>query len=271
MVAMSGGAGAKEIILYDPQERANRFRWLVAPGTMACAPVAFHGGVLASYLDGRVALLDPQGSGNLAPPFLPELRGLTPWNWRLPAVLGPNEVVLCDGDKRIYNLHVEQRAEPSLVAAAATKAERPIVSGMAGVGRVVYAVDATDTVVAFELPKLAPGAKHRLTGHCTWGPYRVGRHVLLATDKGLYAFDDQQHLAWQAATAYGPPVGLPLAAGEHYLLASKGGVIFRIAAADGKEAGKADTGCPLSTGPVLVGDRLFVGGSDGSVNAVKRP
>ena len=271
MVAMSGGAGAKEIILYDPQERANRFRWLVAPGTMACAPVAFHGGVLASYLDGRVALLDPQGSGNLAPPFLPELRGLTPWNWRLPAVLGPNEVVLCDGDKRIYNLHVEQRGEPSLVAAAATKAERPIASGLAGVGRVAYAVDATDTVVAFELPKLTPGAKHRLTGHCTWGPYRVGRHVLLATDKGLYAFDEQQHLAWQAATAYGPPVGLPLAAGEHYLLASKGGVIFRIAAADGKEAGKADTGCPLSTGPVLVGDRLFVGGSDGSVNAVKRP
>ena len=35
MVAMSGGAGAKEIILYDPQERANRFRWLVVPGTMA--------------------------------------------------------------------------------------------------------------------------------------------------------------------------------------------------------------------------------------------
>ena len=99
----------------------------------------------------------------------------------------------------------------------------------------------------------------------------MGRHVLLATDKGLYAFDDRQQLAWEAALAYGPPVGLPLAAGEYYLLASKSGVISRIAVADGKEAGKVDTGCPLSTGPVLVGDRLFVGGSDGSVNAVKRP
>ena len=65
--------------------------------------------------------------------------------------------------------------------------------------------------------------------------------------------------------------GVPCIAGDDMILAARGGVIWRISTADGKEQGKADAGCPLGTGPVLVGGRLIVGGSEGSVLEVKKP
>jgi outer membrane protein assembly factor BamB len=272
MLAMSGGAGAKDIALYDPaeQQRASRFRWLIAPDKMACAPVAYRGGVLASCPDGRVVLLDPQSSGNMASPFVPDLKYVTAWTWRPPAVADSGEAILCDGDRRFYVVGVEKRAQPALVGSAAVKSEQSIASATAAVGRVVYVVDATNTLLSFELPRLTPGAKHQLAGHCVWGPCPAGRHVLLATDKNrLYAFDDQQQLAWETATDGGLPVGHPLVAGSDYWLASQSGVMLRIGAADGKVAAKIDTGCPLCTGPMLLGGRLFVGGSDGSVNEVQ--
>ncbi len=109
-------------------------------------------------------------------------------------------------------------------------------------------------------------------GRPAWGPRCVGKLVLVTTDKDLlYALDDQQAVAWQAALRYGPLAGSPWLARDSYYLASKQGTVWRIAAATGEEQAKAETNVPLGAGPVLVGERLFVAGQDGVVYEVKRP
>ena len=71
--------------------------------------------------------------------------------------------------------------------------------------------------------------------------------------------------------AYGPLAGAPLAVGDHLLLASRSGVVWRIDAANGKELGKVEVGSPLGAGPTALGDQLLVGGHDGTLYEVRQP
>ena len=83
--------------------------------------------------------------------------------------------------------------------------------------------------------------------------------------------DEQQQVVWQSVLAYGPLVGTPYLIGDEIFLSARGGMVCRISAADGKELGKVDAGCPLGTGPLVVGERVIVGGHEGSLLEVKKP
>ena len=274
MFAMTNGPGSQQIILYDPQvaEKEKRYRWLWVPVAMACSPLALDDGILAPCRDGQVFLLDPKSAGNMADPFQPSFKSATAWKWGQPDTAGPHEAVLSDGDKRIYLFHLKKEAAGMRLEAEETLFAKPIVSRVGVTGNVAYMIDSGGAAVAFELPKLTPGKVQPLGGLCVWGPQRVGKYVLLATDKDrLFCFDDRQQLLWEQAMPQGPLAGTPLADGDHYLLAARSGVICRVAAATGEQLAKTDVGCPLGTGPVLLGQRLFVGGHDGSFYEVKRP
>lgn len=107
---------------------------------------------------------------------------------------------------------------------------------------------------------------------CVWGPQRVGKLVLVATEKDrLFAINQQQQVVWQSALGYGPLAGTPYLSGNEIFLSARGGTVWRISAADGKELGKVDAGCPLGTGPLVVGPRVIVGGHEGSLLEVKKP
>jgi outer membrane protein assembly factor BamB/TolA-binding protein len=277
MMALTARDGSQDIFLYDPA-MPERFRYLLVPKPLACAPVAAAGGLLAPCKDGSVHLLDLKGSGKLAEPFLREGAEGTEWSWHA-AALGEKEAVLSDGQKRLYRMTV-QGSPPKLAAAReemagageATARNRTLVSPVAVVGNVAYVVDSDGAAAAFSLPDLKPGKRQPLEGRCVWGPKCVGKLVLLATDKDrLYSLDDQQNVAWRTPLRHGPLAGSPWLAADSYYLAASGGTVWRIAAAGGEEQGKAEAGVPLGTGPVLLGERLFVSGQDGTVYEVKRP
>ncbi len=100
----------------------------------------------------------------------------------------------------------------------------------------------------------------------------MGDHVLLATDDDqLYCLDSAQKTVWQVALPYGRLAGAPLLVDSQYVLAAANGVIWRVESATGKEVGSVETGYPLGTGPVRLGDVLLVGGHDGSLYKVKMP
>jgi outer membrane protein assembly factor BamB len=134
------------------------------------------------------------------------------------------------------------------------------------------AADASDSLLSFELPQFTPGTSLVLGSHRAWGPQRVGKLVLVATEKNrLLAIDQQQKVVWQSFLSYGPLAGVPYLSGDEIFLSARGGMLWRISAADGKELGKADAGCPLGTGPVVLGGRVIVGGHEGSLLEVKKP
>ncbi len=288
--AISGGAETTSIAIYDPQEQDRQFRWLVTPASLAAAPASFAGGVLAPCVDGQVLLLDPLAREDMmAKPYKISLPGVTAWNWRQPQIYpaqpAPNEIeggklaVLCDGDHRVITVGLAEGTPPELTEArAAPLSKAVLVSPVAVLGQSVYVVDAGNNLLSFVLPDLSPGKSTALGGHCAWGPQAVGKLVLVATDSGprgargrLFALDAAQQVVWQTNLNYGPLAGTPTAAGNDIYLSSQSGIAWRIAAADGKELGKVDAGCPLGTGPLLIGNRFIVGGHDGSLLELAKP
>jgi hypothetical protein len=101
--------------------------------------------------------------------------------------------------------------------------------------------------------------------------------VLLATGldnlgrSRLSCRDADGREVWKVDLPYGPLAGTPLEIDGTYLLAATSGVIWRVESATGKELAKIETGCPLGTGPVRLGDQLLVGGRDGSLYKVEQP
>jgi hypothetical protein len=273
LYALTSGADTKEIAIYDPQEQDKHFRWLLCPRELAAAPGAFASGLLSPCVDGKVFLLDPLGRQDmLAKPYAPSVTGVNTWDWRTPQAAGDKLAILCDGDRRMIAVQVSAGDEPALAETAVTISKRQLVSSIIVLGKTVYVVDATDALLSFELPGLSPGKTQNLAGHWNWGPYRAGKLVLAATDKNqLLALGEDQQIAWQANLAHGPLAGAPCAAGGDIYLPAKSGILSRISAADGKEQGKVDAGCPLGTGPLLIGTRMIVGGHDGSLLEVKKP
>ena len=274
MFVMTSGPGSQQIILYDPlvAEKEQRYRYLWVPSATACTPLGLGDGILTPCRDGQVFLLDTVSARNLAPPFLPPVKSVTVWKWTQPDLAGQNEAVLSDGDKRIYLVHLKKQGDAVRLEAEETLSAKAIVSRVAVTGNVAYMVAADDSAVAFELPKMTPGKSQPLGGSCVWGPRRVGTHVLLATDKNrLFCFDDRQQLVWEKDLPDGPLAGTPLLDGDHYLLASRSGVIARVAAATGEPVARVNVDRPIRTGAVLLDKRLFVGGHDGSLFEVKRP
>jgi len=278
LLVMAFATGEKQLPVFDPQE-ANRFRWLFLPDPLRGHPIAFSDGLLAPCEVGQVFLLDPRSGDKRAEPFQPALEGGVRVAWSRPVPVaaggvsdGESEFLVAEAHTGLYRVGIKDQPKRHLAMLAHADLTEPLVSPLAVLGQVAYAVDAADSLCAFELPKLTPGRPQPLGAKCLWGPGRVGDHVLLATDDDqLYCLDAKQQIVWQVALAYGPLAGAPLEADGHYLLASASGVIWRVEPATGRELAKLETGYPLGTGPVRLGDGLLVGGHDGSLHKVPLP
>jgi outer membrane protein assembly factor BamB len=275
--AMTSGADTRQIVIYDPKEQDKQFRWLLCPREMSVPPVAFAGGLLTACVNGQVFLLDAEALGNMAKPLEPVVQGVNTWEWQAPVAVDDQQAVLCDGDRRLMAVRIGTDDEKALVESAETLAKSSLVSPIAVLGKVLFVVargaaDASDSLLSFELPQFTPGTSLVLGSHRAWGPQRVGKLVLVATEKNrLLAIDQQQKVVWQSFLSYGPLAGVPYLSGDEIFLSARGGMLWRISAADGKELGKADAGCPLGTGPVVLGGRVIVGGHEGSLLEVKKP
>jgi hypothetical protein len=278
LLAMTAGEGSDQIAVFDPQHpggtRPKQLRWLKLPDVLACPPIAWAGGLLAPCKVGQVFLLDARSGNHQTEPFQPWLESGVELPWRLPADAGKYGAVLADGRSGLYRVQIEPQPKPHLEARDRHALSQPIVSPVAVVGDVAYAVDAAGALAVFKLPELTPVQQlgQPLSGRCVWGPRRVGGHVLLSTDDNRFlCLDGSGELRWLVQLPYGPLAGTPLEVGDQYILAALGGAVWRVEAKTGKELGKIDTGRPLGTGPVPLGNQLLLGGRDGSLLEIERP
>jgi len=210
LLVMAAGTGQTRLPVFDPEE-AHRFRWLFLPSAMGGHPIAFADGLLIPCEVGQVFLLDPLSGDKLTEPFQPALRGDTRAAWSRPALAGENELLLADGQMSLYRIGIKDQPKPHLAALAQVDLAEQLVSPLAVLGRMAYAVDRADSLVAFELPDLTPAKPRPLGAKPVWGPGRVGDHVLLATDDDqLYCLDAKGEIVWQVPLDYGPLAGTPL-------------------------------------------------------------
>lgn len=264
--------GAKRIASLDLRAEKDALRMLLLPDPLGSLPWPLAGGIVAPLSTGQVLLLDPRTGAGAAEPFLPRLESGAKLEWRDGDDFQGREYLLADGHTRIYRLGIKPEPKPHLAALSEIEVSRPIVTPVAVVGAAVYAADDRGTLMGFQLPGLTRGEKWTLDGHCAWGPRRAGKNVLLATDSNqLYCLNDKQKLLWKVDLPAGPLAGRPLEIEGGYLLASSGGLLWRADAATGRELARLEIGQPLGSGPVLVGDRVFVGAHDGTLFQVSRP
>ena len=263
--------GFSELPIFDPAAAGTKIRRLSLTDPVACRPTIFSGGLLVPLTSGQAVLLDPRSGAKRAEPFQPRLETDRQVDWQEAVPYGESELLLTDGVAGLYRIGIQDQPKPHLVALATHELAEPIVSPIAVLESTVYAVDRSLSLVSFKLPDLTPGGPRPLSGRCVWGPRKVGEYVLLATeDQTLYSIGADGKIG-TTPLPYGPLAGAPLALDGHHVLASTRGVIWRVDLATGNELGKVDTGLPLGTGPVLLGERLLVGGHDGSLYQIEKP
>jgi outer membrane protein assembly factor BamB len=275
MFAMTSGAHARQIVIYDPKEQDKHFRFLLTPSKMemSVAPGLFAGGLLTPCENGQILLLDPEARGQMAKSLPPPIAGANIWNWRRPVAIGDKSAVLSDGDKRlsVVSLVNTEDGGKALTEATTKTSETGLVSPVAALGKVVYVADAANCLRNYELPGLTPREPLALGSRCVWGPFRVGNLVLVATEKNDLIAVDEQKQVWKSALSYGLLSGAPTLLNGEIYLSARSGTVSRISAAEGKELGKMDAGCPLGTGPLVIGSTVLVGGHEGSLLILKRP
>jgi outer membrane protein assembly factor BamB len=272
LLVMAGGPGAGQLPVFDPKE-GRRFRWVFLPDPLAAPPIPLADDLLVPCRSGQVFLLDPRTGSPRTEPFQPTLPGGAQVAWSRPTPVGEGEFLLAEGHSGLYRIGIEDQPKPHLAARAQVDLTEPIESPIAVVGNVAYAVDASQSLLTFELPKLTlVGDPRPLGARSAWGPDRVGDCVLLATDDDqLYCLGAEGKIVWQIPLPYGPLAGRPLATDAGYLLVAARGVIWRLDPATGRELAKAETGYPLATGAVPLGDGLLVGGHDGCLYKLPKP
>lgn len=266
-----GGDQSNQVFLWDPAKPQQAVRGSPLPDTAAAIPLGLGGGLLVAGQSGQISLWDPIKGQSLAAPFVPTLNGGR-WSWSTSVAVGDARLVIAD-NRRQLRLIEWQRDPRKLVELSHAALPANLVSSPVVVSdKVVYAVDSTGTLAAFKLPELQRGATWPLEDGCEWGPWSTGDRVLLASGaRKISCLDGEQKLVWQAESTFGRPVGKPCRVGSNFLLAFAGGTVCRIDAASGKDLGKVDVGQSLAAGPMIVGTRLFVGASDGSLLEIKQP
>jgi len=272
-LVLAGGSQSTEVALRDTAHYGPAFQRLQLPDVVTTPPIAFAGGLLAAGSAGQVLLCDGQTGRMVGEPFQPVLAAGTRCSWTAPVPAGKDRFVIADGRNKLYLVGLKSGPQPRLFELARVTTPARIDSPLAiAAGKAMYAVDAAGTLTAFALKGLQRDAVWTLGDRCTWGPWAAGDRVLLLSGlRKFWCLDGDAKLLWQKELPYGPPVGAPLVAGDHVLLAFARGMVCRIDGASGKELSAIDTGQTLANGPALLGRRLFVGTLDGSLLEIRQP
>lgn len=242
---------------------------------VTCTPRAFQGGLLAPTDNGLVVLASTDTGDNQVLPFQPKLGPGENVQWRRPAVVG-DEFVIVDDRQNIYRVGVNPNPQPFLEAAQTARLDVNIDSPLAAVGDTVYGVvknSGGDVIVAIKASDLSVAEQIPLVGHVTWGPVQVDDVVFCLSDAdGLLCLTAGGVQRWKTASDFeGDPAGEPLRVEADYVFALLDGTIVRLSGETGETVAKADVGEPLGAGPVAFGNYLLLPGHDGVLHLIRPP
>ncbi len=228
----NAAAGIAELLVYDPRSADNKLRRSKLPEPAAARPASYAGGLLVPTSLGQVTVIDPDTGRQLIEPFQPVVEVGRDMAWTDPTVYGDKQVLISDGQAKLFRLAMADAPRPHLEAAATLDLATPLVTAAAVAGDFAYAVDTGNQLLSFRLPDLKPGDDWPLDARVVWGPQRVGDQVLVASMSGqLSCVDGTGKLLWQAAL--GPEnivVGSPLVSHGAIVACSNSGTIYRLRA-----------------------------------------
>ncbi len=270
----AGAAGSRMVLVYDPSDAQQPVHWQTLPDELTCAPSAYMGGLIAPTRTGQVFWIDATTGNQKSAPFQPTLSPNKPLNWRTPGLVGPDNdtLVLADGQGKLYVVGLKSNPAALISVSDPVDVAVPIVSRVATLGEVVFAVNRDNFLVTYSLPDLQQVSRTDLRASAAWGPHRVGKFVLAASGQNeLFCFNASGNLVWNATLEDGPIAGMPLPDGEDFIVTTKRGIVVWLNSLSGRTGEKLDLGQPLATGPVPLGDKLVMVGHDGTLLVITKP
>lgn len=247
----------------DPN-KVTRVQLKIPDAPAATEPQAFAGGLLYASPKGQVLLLDPVTGEQKAPPFQPPLGGGQQVDWNRPAIDEVNSVFYITDKRQIL-----YRVGSNMRSAADVDLPAPPISPIALTSSAVHVVlrtDEGDQLQSLAVAGLKPTTATSLESQLAWGPVVADDHVFAATLETIFCFDSDGKLAWKQPAAHGTPVGSPLADGGAFVFASSRGVVWKADPASGEFSANVDLNEPFMSGPVRLGQRLAIAGSDGVIH-----
>lgn len=226
--------------------------------------LAFDRAVIVPTEVGRIYAIDTEtGENRYQPLQLPVAPGER-FLWSDALVTANREILLADREHGLYRVGFEERPSPHLVLRKRTVWDSPPVTRLTLLENLGFAVDATHTLHAFELPELETAASIPLEDRVVWGPVAAGDLVFLATDGGtLLAVDNKPQIRWQADLEANRPAGMPWRQGDVLLVCLAGGELLRLDAADGAVLARSPLPQRPCFGPLDWQGQVIVGLEDG--------
>ena len=271
-----------EALIYDPTRRSEKLRKVTfqLTGPKPTGVATFSGGGLFLPLDtGRAVLMDWQTGRVKGAPFQPASDPTATVQWTNPikSAADPDQVLIADSRKKLYRLRVgDQIRELSSV-----DLESPFLGTVAGIeSSLLGSVSgpASDYLVGHDQTGLEQTFKKVLDGRIVWGPIAASSEsggeiaLLITDDQTLRGFSASGEPLFQTQMPEGGLlVDQVVSTGGRWVLTGKDGWLTAVDPASGNVVGTTLLGQPLSAGPLPVGDKLLVPGTEGVVYITNIP
>ncbi len=193
--------------------------------------------------------------------------------WAFLAGLDEKEFVTCDTAGRLSRMQIRQDDVVHLGEAAKFALPQPVDVPMVLVPGELWVADAGGTVRRLDSRSFDVKAERTFPSPVI-GLWAVGpdRFVQLRSGK-LHCLTEADGLPdrWSAEMGTAELLDAPVRRGEHLVWVSRGGAVFQLDAATGKETGRSQLPQPLSLGLISVGETLFASAADGAIYRVTPP
>ena len=274
-MVFSARQDADQILLFQPEALRNPLRTVPLESKLACPPVAWLDGAAVATRVGQLLLVDPTSGKPACAPFQPPLTPEADYRWLPPVVVGMGnsaQLVLSDGNEKIYLLSRQAEPQPHLVASAESLVgPSPLVSRLATLGNAVLAGTEDGRLIPFQLPELKAAEGIELGAPVVWGPYPAGDRLILATANDELLCTDGSTVVWRRPLPDGLPINHPLTVEGDVFLLWQNSTLTRHRLDNGQPSGSLSLDEPVVAGPVPMGSRLVLSSHDGTLLVVETP
>jgi hypothetical protein len=243
----------------------------------AVAPAQASGSYLVAPLaDGSIAMVAGEPDASKIAPFLPPLAPDALPQWKRPAVLADGKsIVISDGRGVVYALGVKDKPQAQLARLGESQTSGPVVSPLVVAGSAVVGVmrlEDHDALVGFDSRGAEIFEPIAWEGRIETGPFAVGGLVFVAGEEQLVCVESNGKIRWRQPLVHGPLAGPLLGTANGNLIAAfQAGIVARLDAATGAVLTQHDVGEPLAGPAAIVGEDIFLAGSDGVVHRAALP
>ena len=260
----------RELLLIEPGQAP---RSISVPDPLAGMPVAVAGGLIVPCTSGAIYWLNADGM-LAAGPIQMSMAAGTRLALCSCATVGDSgdRLVVSDGLGALYHLAIEKNPQPQLKMLATARLSAPPISRIAVLADHVHVVERGGKLLSLALPDLEPAGTQQLDAHAVeFGPERVADMLLLATERqDLVSIERDGSIRWRSLLN-GNLAGSPVESASTVVAATREGVLFRLAAASGKELARVELNEPLLGSPVVAGSDVLVSTADGVLLKVVLP